>query len=533
MMATPRCLLVLRQVLPCALGGTGVSPVRPPNHGQDARATHKTTVERPLVPLVAALVLPFFGTCGEAAGAERLNVLFLAADDLRNDLGCYGHPLAKTPNLDGLAERGTLFERAYCQQALCNPSRASIMTGLRPDTLGIWDLPTHFREVRPDVVTLPQWFKQHGYFTQNIGKVFHNWRQEIHGDPDSWSVPAVMHYATHDSDKPQVEGELPPNRSKARRTECRDVPDGAYFDGRIAAGAVEALRKAKERGRPFFLAIGFWKPHLPFNAPKRYWDLYDRAQITPAPNPTPPEGCPAVALHDSRELLGVPGRPPRPGRPSGPLSDDEIVELRHGYLAGVSFLDAQVGKLLDELDRLDLSRRTVVVFWADHGFHLGEHGLWCKTSNFELDARVPLIIARPKGKARRAKTDALAELLDLYPTLVELCGLPTPQGLDGVSLAPVLDDPAASVKPAAFTQHPRPAYYRGEPQTMGVSARTPRFRYTEWRDFATGRVVARELYDHAVDPDENRNVIDAPPDRAGLEEASRLLERTFPRRGYR
>ena len=482
---------------------------------------------------VAAFLLPVSGARGDAAGAERLNVLFIAADDLRNDLGCYGDPLAKTPNLDRLAKRGTVFNRAYCQQALCNPSRASIMTGRRPDTLGIWDLPTHFRETRPDVVTLPQWFKQHGYFTQNIGKVFHNWRQEIHGDPESWSVPAVMHYATHDSDKPQVAGELPPNLARARRTECRDVPDEAYFDGRIAARAVQALRALKNKGQPFFLAIGFWKPHLPFNAPKRYWDLYDRRQITPAPNPTPPQDCPDVALHDSRELLGAPGRPGRPGRPSGPLSDAEIPELRHGYLAGVSFLDAQVGKLLDELDRLELTDQTVVVFWSDHGFHLGEHGLWCKTSNFELDARVPLIIARPKATPQGVKTDALAELLDLYPTLVELCGLPRPKGLDGASLVPVLEDPTASVKAAAFTQHPRPAYYKDEPKTMGVSVRTARCRYTEWRDFATGRTIARELYDHAADPDENRNVVDSPPDRASLEEASTLLEKTFPRRGYR
>ena len=486
-----------------------------------------------LIPFIAAFVLPVFGANGDAAADERLNVLFIAADDLRNDLACYGDPLAKTPNLDRLAERGVVFNRAYCQQALCNPSRASIMTGRRPDTLGIWDLPTHFREVQPDIVTLPQWFKQHGYFTQNIGKVFHNWRQEIHGDPGSWSVPAVMHYATHDSDTPQVVGELPPNLARARRTECRDVPDEAYFDGRIAAQAVQALRTLKKKDQPFFLAIGFWKPHLPFNAPKPYWDLYDRRQIAPATNPTPPQNCPEVALHDSRELLGTPGRPARPGRPTGPLNDAEVLELRHGYLAGVSFLDAQVGKLLDELDRLDLSDQTVVVFWSDHGFHLGEHGLWCKTSNFELDARVPLIIARPKARPQGVKTDALAELLDLYPTLIELCGLPMPRGLEGVSLVPVLKDPTVLVKGAAFTQHPRPAYYKGEPQTMGVSVRTARYRYTEWRDFVTGRAVARELYDHASDPDENRNVIDSPPDQVALEEALGLLMRTFPRKSYR
>jgi len=497
----------------------------------------KMFVMRIIAATVAILVLGIARGL-PAAERRRPNVLFIAADDLRNDLGCYGHPLAKTPNLDRLAARGVVFDRAYCQQAVCNPSRASLLTGRRPDTLGIWDLPTHFRQVDPKLVTLPQWFKKHGYFTQNIGKIFHNWRQEIQGDPKSWSVPAVLHYATHGSDTPRVEGELPPDLARARRCERRDVPDEAYFDGRIAARAVAALRKLKDRREPFFLAVGFWKPHLPFNPPKKYWDLYDRSRIAPAANPRPPVGGPEIALHDSRELL-------RAGR--GKLTREEVIELRHGYLAAISYLDAQVGKVLDELNRLGLSKNTIVVFWSDHGFHLGEHGLWCKTSNFELDARVPLIIAQPGGHVRSDKTTrapgpalaeprrtaALVELLDLYPTLVELCGLPRPKGLEGVSLAPVLADPTAQVKRAAFTQHPRPAYYRGQPEVMGASVRTDRYRYTEWRDFATGKVMARELYDHKSDPAETKNVIDSPPDAAALVRARELLEEQFPRRGYR
>ncbi len=229
-----------------------------------------------LLPLLLLVVVLTTGGDLAAANDKPLNVLFIAADDLRCDLACYGNPLVKTPNLDRLAKRGVLFEQAYCQQALCNPSRSSLLTGRRPDTLKIWDLPTHIREVQPDVVTLPQWFKQHGYFTQNIGKIFHNWRQNIHGDPDSWSVPAEMHYATHGSDTPQTPGgEAPPNLVSAPKTECRDVPDEAYFDGRIAAKAVKALGELRAKSQPFFLAVGFWKPHLPFNPPKRYWDLYD------------------------------------------------------------------------------------------------------------------------------------------------------------------------------------------------------------------------------------------------------------------
>ncbi|MBM3860324.1 MAG: sulfatase [Verrucomicrobia bacterium] len=452
-----------------------------------------------------------------AMGAQRPNVLFIAADDLRNDLGCYGNTLVKAPNFDRLAKRGVVFNRAYCQQALCNPSRASLLTGLRPDTLRIWDLPTHFRSAVPEVVTLPQYFKQHGYFTQNIGKIFHNWIHEIQGDPASWSVPAVMHFANHGADKPVVDGAPPPNLAKDLKCEQCDVPDEAYFDGRVAKLAVEALRELKSKSQPFFLAVGFWKPHSPFNAPKRYWDLYRREDI-PMPNPADwPQDAPRVAWHNSREILTEKGRE---------LTPDAVREIRHGYLANISYLDAQLGKVIDELDRLQLAQNTIIVFWSDHGFHLGEHTLWAKTSNFELDARVPMFIAAPKIKA--ARTDALAELLDLYPTLVELCGLPMPKGLDGVSLVPVLKNPRRSIKPAALTQHPRPAYYKGAPETMGYSLRAQNFRYIEWRDWKTGAVVARELYDHKTDGSETRNVAADPSRAADVRNVAKLLEQFRP-----
>ncbi len=478
-----------------------------------------------------ALLCAVFLTClhGTTSAADRCNVLFIAADDLRNDLAVYGHPLVKTPHLDRLAARGVTFNRAYCQQALCNPSRTSLMTGRRPDTLGIWDLPKHFREVDPNIVTLPQHFKNNGYFTQNIGKVYHNWRQEIQGDPQSWSVPAKLHFNTHYADKPQVDGELPRNfaifpRTPNRwRTEILDVPDEAYFDGRVSRLAVEALKQRAAADQPFFLAVGYWNPHLPFNPPKKYWDLYDPADFAPAENSQPPENCPEIALHNGRELLGT-------GKGRQELTREQNIELLRGYLAGISFLDAQVGRLLDELDRQKLTDSTVVVFWSDHGFHLGEHSLWCKTSNFELDARVPLIIAPPDCSSAGAKTDSFAELLDLYPTLAELCDLPKPAGTEGTSLVPVVRDPETSVKPAAWTQHPRPAYVKDKPEVMGVSVRTDRYRYTEWRDFSTGDVVAAELYDHDSDPDENHNVVASPPDAAAFVTAKRLLNQTFPPR---
>ena len=454
-----------------------------------------------------------------ANAADKPNVLFIAADDLRSDLGCLGNREVLSPHLDALAARGRLFTRAYCQQALCNPSRASLMTGRRPDSIRIWDLPTHFRDRYPDIVTLPQYFMKHGYFTQNIGKIYHNWRQEVQGDPASWSVPAVMHFATHGSDKPKVKGELPPNLARNRKCECRDVPDDAYFDGRIASLAIEALRERKAAGKPFFLAVGFWKPHSPFNAPKKYWDAYDRAKLSRPPNPDWPKDAPRIAWHNSREILG--SAHPRTLRP------EAVMEIRHGYLAAISYFDAQVGRLLVELDDLGLRENTVVVFWSDHGYHLGEQSLWAKTSNFELDARVPLIIAAPEMTKPGVATNALVELLDLYPTLAALCGLPKPQGVEGASLVSVVNDPNASVKEAAFTQHPRPSYFPEAPEVMGRSVRTARYRYTEWRDFRTSQLVASELYDHEVDPLETVNRVADPATADAVAECQRFYRIGF------
>jgi len=458
------------------------------------------------------------------ASDKRTNVLFIAVDDMRVDLGCYGQHQIQSPHIDALAARGLRFDKAYCQQAVCNPSRASLLTGLRLDTLGIWDLPTHFRERVPGVVTLPQMFKNNGYFTQNIGKIFHNWRQEkFRGDAASWSVPAEMHYASHGMDKPQTPGEAPPSQIHTPKTEMRDVPDSAYFDGRIADKAVAALREMK--GRPFFLAVGFWKPHSPFNAPKKYWDLYDREQIEPPSNPLPPKNVPSVALHDSREILRA-----FADRPEKRPTAEETLTLRHGYYAAISYVDAQIGKVLTELDRQGLRENTIVVLWSDHGYHLGEHSLWAKTSNFELDARVPLIIALP-GKKSVGVARSVVELLDLYPTLADLCELSPPKNLQGVSLRPILEDPSASVKPGALTQHPRPAYPAAgkDPAVMGYSYRSPRYRFTQWRDFQTGETVAEELYDHQADPQESINQISKASNLKVVETLRRDLQQVAPR----
>lgn len=477
--------------------------VTPPSRDQCFYPGVVLRIVHPLLALrIAACTAAVFISClPEPTMADRPNVLFIAVDDLRVELGCYGDSIVKSPHIDGLAARGLLFERAYCQQAVCNPSRASLLTGLTPQTLAIFDLPTHFRQRFPDIVTLPQLFKQNGYHARGIGKIFHNWRQDDYkGDAASWSVPAVMHYASHAMDKAQVDGRLPPDESDVPKCEIRDVPDHAYFDGRIADLAVEALRELKDQ--PFFLAVGFWKPHAHFNAPKKYWEMYDRSNIRPPANPNPPTNVPEIALHDAREILRDFKK-----RPDGRPTADDVIALRHGYYAATSYVDAQVGKVLNELNRLQLKEKTIIVFWSDHGFHLGEHGLWAKTSNFELDARVPMIIAMPNQTTAR-RTRSLVELLDLYPTLADLCNLPAPKHLEGVSLRKVIEDPLAQVKLSAFTQHPRPAYPpRGKnPEAMGYSMRTDRYRYTEWRDVKTHTVVARELYDHAADPHETANI---------------------------
>lgn len=446
--------------------------------------------------VVAGLCLG--GLACTAAAAAPPNILFIAVDDLRTGVGAYGDPVAITPHLDALAARGVLFERAFVQQALCNPSRASMLTGLRPDTLQVWNLPTHFRETQPDVVTLPQLFRTNGYFTQGIGKIFHNWRTKIAGDPASWSVPEEMHFATHGQDVPMVEGDLPENTVQTPGTEARDVPDEAYYDGRVAALAEEALAKLAATGEPFFLGVGFWKPHTPFNAPKRYWDLYRREDIPPVTSAKLPAGAPDMA-----------GHPPFEGLGKAAVDDAAIQELRHGYYAATSYVDAQVGKVIAALDAHGLTESTIIVFWSDHGLHLGEHDLWGKTSNYELDLRVPLMVVAPGVTTPGTRAPGVVELLDIYPTLAELAGLPVAPELEGVSLRPVLADVAVRVRTAAFSQHPRPSHTAVPGAAMGYSLREERYRYTEWRAWTTGEVLAVELYDYAEAEVETRNLAGA------------------------
>jgi iduronate 2-sulfatase len=461
--------------------------------------------------------------------AAQPNVLFIMSDDFRPEIGSYGST-ALTPNLDKLAARSVQFDRAYCQQAVCNPSRCSLLTGLRPDTLRLWNNGSHFRELNPDVTTLPLWFKEHGYTTRCVGKIFHNWHTAEKGDRRSWSADEFLHYANHGDDKSQITGALPANMAALSSRvygntsvcECRDVPDEAYYDGRVAVEAQRVLQEVKDE--PFFLAVGFWKPHAPFNAPKKYWDLYDRSTLPPL-NDARPEGAPEIAFHQSTEILGPPAK-------QTPVTAEQAAEMRHGYYANISYLDAQIGKVIDALDNSGVSSNTIIVFISDHGYHIGEHRLWGKTSDFEFDAHVPLMISDLRPENRGQKTSALAELVDLFPTLVDLCGLPKPTRLDGESLVPILKDPKQSVKQAAFTQHPRPAYYDREPskqpKAMGYSIRTEKVRYTEWRDWVTKEVTARELYLTKQDPAELKNHADDPKQASLQQAAAKQLREKFP-----
>lgn len=446
---------------------------------------------------------------GHAAAAERPNVLLICVDDLKPVLGCYGDELAKTPNIDALASRGMRFDMAYCNQAVCAPSRNSLLTGLRPSTIGIYDLGTNFRRSVPDAITLPQYFKQHGYRSEGMGKIFHD-AHGNHDDPASWSVPhwrnnAVM-YALKES-APQgrtreealfsnVPGKQANKRPTGAAFEAADVPDNTYPDGKLADRAIERLKLAAENpGEPFFMAVGFMRPHLPFCAPKKYWDMHDPAKFQLAERRTPPDGAPPFAPTPAGELRNYSNIPDR-----GPVPDDLQRTVIHGYYAATSYMDAQVGRVLEALQQTGLAKNTIVIFWGDHGWHLGDHGMWCKHTNYEQAARIPLIVASPDAAAKGKATAALAESVDLYPTLCELAGLPAPEGLDGASFAAVLREPAAKTKDAIFHVYPRGS-------RIGRAVRTDRYRLVEWKQpGASADSAIFELYDYKTDPNETKNL---------------------------
>jgi len=448
---------------------------------------------------------------------DRPNVLFIAVDDMRCELGCYGSPHVQSPNLDRLAASGVLFTQAYCQQAVCNPSRVSLLTGLRPDTTKVWDLTTEMRTVLPDVVTLPQYFRRHGYRAVAYGKIFHNPFPDARScDEPTHKPEGVVNYSPANvarlaefkrkmkaAGKPRAAVQ----RMRAPATEIQEQPDDKNADGKLTSDALSKLRTLAAAESPFFLAVGYIRPHLPFITPKKYWELYDREAIPLANNPYLPKGAPLVAFGDRSlggfyELRDYLDYADAPSPFERSLTAAQQRELRHGYYASVSFVDAQIGRLLDGLKELDLERNTIVVLWSDHGWKLGEHNGWGKQTNYEIDTRAPLIIRAPRAAANGRPCQSLVEFVDIYPTLCDLASLSIPKSLAGRSLAPLLADPASSVKDAAFSQFPR--RHEGR-DFMGYAMRTTRYRYVEWLDATTGKLVARELYDHTIDPDENEN----------------------------
>ena len=448
----------------------------------------------------------------DLGGKAKPNILFIAVDDLRPSIGCYGDELAVTPNIDKLAASGTLFNRAYCQVAVCNPSRASLMTGLRPDTLGVWTLPIHFREAMPDAVTLPQWLRKSGYTAISHGKIYHNPTP----DPQSWSEPIrdlpPLPYRYPDGTREYIREEMEKLPKKDwRKNNLRgpgaaspDLPDDQLTDGARTNMCIEDLRRLAKSDKPFFLAMGFIRPHLAFIAPKKYWDMYDPASLPVLRGEHTPEGAPEWAMHNNSELRHYVDLMNLPA----PWDDAELDEetarrLVHGYYACVSYVDAQIGRLLDALDEEGLTDNTVVVLWSDHGWKLGEYRGWGKMTNYEIDARVPLIISAPGLATPGTKSDSLVELIDLYPTLCELTGIVAPDFAEGKSLVPILRDPQARVHQAAVSQ-----YYRKHDgrEYMGYSLRTDDHRYVEWRDFETGETVEQELYEHQDDAPSHHDV---------------------------
>ena len=445
--------------------------------------------------------------------ADRPNVLLILVDDLRPSFPAYGESFVHAPNLDRLAARGVRFDRAYCNQAICAPSRINLLTGMRSTTSGVYGLSRSFRDRSPDAVTLPQRFKENGYRVEAIGKVFH----VGHGSTDdeaSWTSPAwresPVDYALTASTGGVLTREEalfnnwtggdPWKQPRGAAWERAPLEDDVYADGRIAREAVRRLRARAEDREPFFLAVGFTKPHLPFCAPEKYWALYDDHDFPLPANPRPAEGAPPYAEKGARVEIG--SYEPVPGG-DGPLPDDLTRTLTQGYYAAISYMDSQLGLVLDELDRSGLADNTIVVLWGDHGFHLGHHGTWTKHTNYERDNRIPLLVVAPGVTQPGGECGAFAESVDVYPTLVELAGLPArevPQRLDGMSLAAVLADPSGATRDHAYH-----AYPRGE--RLGRAIRTERYRMVEWKVVGAPTETAEyELYDYQTDPLETRNL---------------------------
>ena len=507
----------------CSLGSGPPRPAFPRESGsctlRDGPSSFVDLAQEfPVNAVLARIVfLGWAGLVGLGGAATLLaadrqpNVLFIAVDDMNNNLGCYGHPLIQSPHIDRLAERGTRFDRAYCQFPLCSPSRSSLMTGLKPDTTRVFDLQYHFRDGLPEVVTLPQLFMQNGYYAARVGKIYHYGNPGQIGtsgldDPTSWNE--FFNPAGRDKQDEKLLTNHTPKRGlgSALSFMRAEGTDEEQTDGLVAAKVIELMES--HRDQPFFVAAGFYRPHCPYIAPKKYFDLYPLDQVK--------------MQFGSRDYLSLVPKPALASTQPWPwfgVTEDQSREALQAYWATISFVDAQVGKLLDAVDRLGLADNTVIVFWSDHGYHIGEHGLWMKQSLFENSARVPLIIASPGQKAPGAACGRTVELVDLYPTLADLAGLTPPEGLSGKSLRPLLDDPRAAWDKPAFTQVQRGGF-------PGHSIRTERYRYTEWDSGAQGT----ELYDYDSPEGETKNLASDPAHSETVAKLQSLLHANHPQK---
>ena len=450
----------------------------------------------PVALLLLALSGFYLLPTGEAQGEEKKpNVLFIVVDDLAATLGCYGDVLAKTPHIDRLAATGVRFDRAYNQLPLCNPTRASVMTGLRPDRIKVYDLDRHFRDELPDVVTLPQSFQKSGYYAARVGKIYH-YNVPASIGTDGFDDPPSWNHRVNPKGRDKTDEALVVNAEPHRKISAAlswlaaEGADEEQTDGMITTEAIRLMEKKKDS--PFFLAVGFFRPHTPYVAPKKYFDLYplEDMRLPYAPG-------------DDREDIPTAAFAHNCPVPHYNLEKPLLLKAMQAYYACVSFVDAQVGRLLDALDRLGLAKNTIVVFWSDHGYHLGEHnGVWQKRTLFEESARSPLIIRRPGAAGNGQACSRIVEFVDIYPPLASLAGTAKPVKLDGRSLQPLLESPGAAWKGEAITQVLRPADKRLATPVMGCSIRTERWRYTEWGGGREGV----ELYDHRSDPLEFNNL---------------------------
>ena len=399
----------------------------------------------------------------------------------------YGANHIQSPNLDKLASQSLVFNRAYCNIPVCGASRASLLTGARPTRNRFIDARTQKDYDYPEAISLPMLLKQNGYTTISNGKIYHHKTDDESAWNEIWQPDVLWNYALPESQ------EIRKNTKRGLPFEVAQVQDSVYRDGKIALKVIKDLQILKNGKQPFFLTMGLMKPHLPFNAPKKYWDLYDIESIELPESYMQPESTPKQAFHKYGELRQYENIPKK-----GDIPEDLAKKLIHGYYACVSYIDSLLGDLLSDLDALGLRDNTIIVFWSDHGFKLGEHSLWHKHTNFELDCRVPFMISAP-GYRKGKRTGSLVELLDIYPTLCDLAGLPIPKDLEGTSLLPVLENPNHSVRSFARSQYPRGA------NIMGYAIKTDRYRYVEWTDTRANEIVAKELYDHFIDGQENVN----------------------------